>query len=218
MKVVIVEDDFLIADHLCMMLEEHGVTVLDIANTVDLALQHLVKEPDLYFVDIRLKGEKTGIELGEILSEKGIPFIYVSANNEMATLKKATKTKPLSYITKPYKKSDVLAQLELFKMKFETNYEVKTTFGKKNIKLSDILYFESDNSYVRIITDKGIYSERNNMSELEKSLRGDFIRIHRSYLVNLNYISEYNSTHVYVNEKAIPISRKYKLQLKEALG
>ena len=129
MKVVIVEDDFLIADHLRMMLEEYDVQVIDIVNSVDLALKLLSHNPDLFFVDIRLKGEKTGIDLGEILSEKRMPFIYVSANNEIATLKKATQTNPLSYITKPYKKSDVLAQLELFKMNYTSTYEVKTTFG-----------------------------------------------------------------------------------------
>lgn len=217
MKVVIVEDDFLIADHLTMMLEEHGVTVLDVVNTVDSGLKLLVDKPDLYFVDIRLKGVKTGIELGEILSEKRIPFIYVSANNEMATLKKATKTNPLSYITKPYKKSDVVAQLELFKMNYISTYEVKTTFGKKQIKLSDIQYFESDNSYVKIITEKAVYSERNSMADLEQTLKGKFVRIHRSFLVNIEHVTEYNSTCLYINEKPLPISRKYKDQLREVM-
>ncbi|KAA3645251.1 MAG: DNA-binding response regulator [Bacteroidetes bacterium] len=217
MKVIIVEDDFLIADHLSMMLEEQGVKVLDVVNSVDLALKLLPNDPDLLFVDIRLKGEKTGIDLGEILSEKKIPFIYVSANNEMTTLKKATKTNPLSYITKPYKKSDVIAQLELFKMNYIRTYEVKTTFGKKQIKISDIIYFESDKSYVKIVTNKAIYSERNSMADLEKRLKGDFIRIHRSFLVNINHVGEYTSTHLYMKEKTIPISRKYKEQLKELM-
>ena len=217
MKVVIVEDDFLIADHLRMMLEEHDVQVIDIVNSVDLALKLMPHNPDLFFVDIRLKGEKTGIDLGEILSEQRMPFIYVSANNEIATLKKATQTNPLSYITKPYKKSDVLAQLELFKMNYTSTYEVKTTFGKKQIKLSDILYFESDNSYVKVITNNAIYSERNSMAELEQELKNNFIRVHRSYLVNIKHIEEYNSTHLYVKDKPLPISRKYKAQLMEIL-
>lgn len=214
MKVVIVEDDFIVADHLSMMLEEEGAKVLDLVNNVDEALTFLSQKPDLFFIDIRLIGDKTGIDLGEKLKEKNIPFIYVSANNELSTLKKAAKTNPLSYITKPYKKNDVLAQLELFRLNFGGSYEVKTSIGKKKIKLADIIYFESDNSYVKIFTDNAVYSERNNLSKLEDQLQQDFVRIHRSFLVNKSHIKDYTSTFLYLNQKTIPISRKYKSNLK----
>ena len=115
MKVVIVEDDFIVADHLRLMLEKHGVQVIDVTESYEAAMALIPQRPDLFFVDIRLSGEKTGIDLAHQLNKNNLRFIYLTANNEINTLKEAAKTSPLTYITKPYKEGDILALLEIYK-------------------------------------------------------------------------------------------------------
>ena len=210
MKVVIIEDDLIVADHLTMMLQRHGITVLGVIDNAEDAMQEWTDGADLYFVDIRLSGIKTGIDLGKVLHANNQAFVYVTANNEISTVKKAAETSPFGYITKTYKESDVVALLELFKVQFAREFEVNTDFGKKRIKLTDILYLEADGSYVKIFTKERLYTERGTLTEIEERYDSYFIRVHRSFLVNTDKIDEYNSKEVYVNGKAIPISRSYK--------
>lgn len=210
MNVIIVEDDFIVADHLRMILEKHQVTVIGILDDVDDVIQNTQLNPDLYFVDIRLAGEKTGIDLGIHLNEIKQPFIYLTANNEIPTVKQAASTKPLAYITKPYKESDIVALLEIFKTNNQNSIQIKTTHGKKLIDQSSVLYLEASGSYVKIVTNNSTYTERGTLSQFEETLGSLFIRIHRSFIINKVYIEQFNSTSVYINKIEIPISRSYK--------
>lgn len=210
MKVIIIEDDYIVADHLRMILKENGVEVLNILDHVEDAIKSIKLQPDLYFVDIRLLGDKSGIDFGYVLKEKNIPFVYLTANNELETLKKAADSQPLSYITKPYSEIDIVAFLEIYKSKISPTYEVKTSYGKKMIKISEILYFEADGSNVLIVTRNNKYLERNTITDLEKQFEKEFIRVHRSFLVSRNKITQFNSTTIFIDDVEIPISRSYK--------
>lgn len=212
MKVIIVEDDFIVADHFKMMLEKHGIQVLDTVNSVKTAIESISLGADLYFVDIRLKGEETGIDFAKILNQKNIDFVFVSANNEVETLKKAASTEPLAYITKPYRESDIIVLLEIFKKKASQSIiEVKSNLGIKAIPASDILYIESNGSYISLVTESDSYKERNSLSNIIESLPSVFVRVHRSYLINKESISHYSSSKVTLkNSKEFPISRNYK--------
>ena len=215
MKAVIVEDDFIIADHLRLMLGKQGIHVVEMVDNVQDALKTVELKPDIYFVDIRLDGEKSGVDLGIALHQLKIPFVYVTANNEMNTLKEAAKSAPLAYITKPYKENDIIALLEIVKSDNEQTVAVKTKYGKKQIKLSSITYVQSKGSYVEISTNEGAYVERNSLTDMEELGSGRFIRVHRSYLVNKEHISQYNAKYVFIKEQAIPVSRAYKHIIKE---
>lgn len=217
MRVLIVEDDFIVADHLRLMLKKHGIEVIEIVDSVDKAIQFLEQKPDLVFVDIRLKGNKTGIDLAVELNKVNQPFIFLTANNEINTLKKAAQTSPLSYITKPYKESDILALIEIYKSSQTKTISVKTLFGKKTVELSSILYFEAEGAYVNVVTQDKVYKERKYLSELDGLFPETLIRVHRGYIINKDKISQYNSKYVYIQEHAIPISRTYKKELLMAI-
>jgi len=217
MNVIIVEDDFIVADHLRLILEKHQVNVIGILDNVDDVIQNTQLNPDLYFVDIRLAGEKTGIDLGIHLNKIKQPFIYLTANNEIPTVKQAALTKPLAYITKPYKESDIVGLLEIFKTNNQKSIQIKTSYGKKLIDQSSILYLEASGSYVKIVTANSTYIERASLSLYEEELGDQFIRIHRSFIINKTYIEQYNSISVYINNTEIPISRSYKDVLKDLM-
>ncbi|PIZ06394.1 MAG: hypothetical protein COY57_02210, partial [Flavobacteriales bacterium CG_4_10_14_0_8_um_filter_32_5] len=155
MNAIIVEDELIIADHLAQILSSINVNVIEIIDDLTEAEKSLAKAPDFYFLDIRLSNNQNGIEFGKVLNNLAIPFIYITANNELEILKKAIATQPTSYITKPFKERDVIAAVELIKLKTKVaNYlQIITPKGIKKIAEQEILYCEAKGSYVNIVTE-----------------------------------------------------------------
>jgi len=113
-KVLIVEDQFVEADYLRMMLIKAGYQVCAIARSVTEA-QQIIKEesPKLVLLDIFLKGNLTGIDLAKQLKEDTIPFIYLSANSNEEVLTAAKATEPYGFLVKPFREKDLLVSLEI---------------------------------------------------------------------------------------------------------
>jgi two-component system response regulator HydG len=113
-KILIVEDQFIEAKSLNVILTNAGYSTCTIARSVAAALSIIEKEkPDLVLVDIFLQGEGTGIDLGKILSEKNIAFVYLSANSNRQILEDAKPTKPYGFMVKPFRAKDVLIMLDV---------------------------------------------------------------------------------------------------------
>lgn len=83
---------------------------------------------------------------------------------------------------------------------------------RKNVplKVEDILYVESLNNYVKIHTDSQVVITKEKISSLQERLENQFLRIHRSYLVNRSHISSFNKESLSINDQSLPISRSYK--------
>ncbi len=113
-KVLIVEDQFIEANNLQMILERAGYEVSGIARSVSEA-QKIVDKiiPDLVLLDISLKGPLTGIDLARNLRERGIAFVYLSANSNRSTFEAAKATRPYGFLVKPFREKDVLIMLEI---------------------------------------------------------------------------------------------------------
>lgn len=113
-KILIVEDQFIEAKGLNVILTNAGYSTCTIARSVAVALTVIEKEkPDLVLVDIFLQGEGTGIDLGKILNEKGMAFVYLSANSNRQILDAAKSTKPYGFMVKPFRAKDVLIMLDV---------------------------------------------------------------------------------------------------------
>lgn len=212
MNAIIVEDELIIADHLSQILSSIKVNVNEIIDDLADAEKSLAKSPDFYFLDIRLSNNQNGIEFGKTLNNLGIPFIYVTANNELEILKKAIATQPTSYITKPFKERDVIAAVELIKLKVKDSkyLQVITAKGTKKIAEKEILYCEAEGSYVKIVTENGTFVQRMTLKKTLEMLSDDFVKIHRSYAVNKHKISSFKSNIVFISNHQLPISRAYK--------
>jgi len=114
MKILIVEDQFIEANDLKIILKNAGYPVTGIAKSVPQALESIEKEkPDLVFLDICLQGNETGIDLAKKLNKDFIGFIYLSANSNKSVLEEAKKTHPYGFIVKPFRERDVLITLEI---------------------------------------------------------------------------------------------------------
>ena len=94
-RVLIVEDEFVEANYVQLILEKGGHSVMGIARSVNNALKMLEKEvPDIVLLDIFLNGPTTGIQLARLLNERGIAFVYLSANSNPETFELAKSTEP----------------------------------------------------------------------------------------------------------------------------
>lgn len=87
---------------------------------------------------------------------------------------------------------------------------VKVDRVNQHILLDDLYFIESMDDYVTLYTKENKLVTRESITALAKRLPVYFIRIHRSYLVNKNYISSFNTTTVTVSDKILPIGRTYK--------
>ena len=113
-KILIVEDEFVEANHIQTILEQAGYYVTGIARSVNIALEMIAKEtPSLVLLDIFLKGSLTGIHLGRTLRDQGIAFVYLSANSNRDTLGLAKATEPYGFLVKPFREKDLLVSLEI---------------------------------------------------------------------------------------------------------
>ena len=112
-RILIVEDEFVVADSLQQLLRKRRTGPVGLAFSVAEALASIEADrPDLVLLDIMLQGERTGIDLGRQLSEQyRIPFIYVTSHSDRLTLQRAVATRPSGYLVKPFREAEVLATL-----------------------------------------------------------------------------------------------------------
>lgn len=114
-KILIVEDNVIIADDMQSMLEEIGYEIVDNVIVYEQAIEVLkTQQVDLVLIDIILASDKTGIDLGKHIRENyDIPFIFVTSNSDRATVENAKTVKPNGYLVKPFEQQDLYTSIEI---------------------------------------------------------------------------------------------------------
>jgi two-component system response regulator HydG len=127
-KILIVEDQFIEANNLRLILKKAGHTVCEIARSVPEALAIIEKEdPLLVLLDIQLDGPQTGIDLAKLLRDKNIGFVYLSANSDQRILKAASATRPYGFLVKPFREKEVLVMIDVASYSLQQNQELRNT-------------------------------------------------------------------------------------------
>lgn len=237
-KVGIVEDEVIIADNIYGLLQEMGYSPCEPCSSYDETVRLLNSEkPDVMLLDINLTRGKSGIDVAEYIRKNiHIPFIFLTANSDRNTLDKAKTTKPNAYLVKPFQKADLYAAIELATYNFTTqkdelpqqskadSFEDKGYLFIKDgnyfykVKTEDILYLSSDHVYLTIHTTERKYLVRGSMQEYLSKLSPErFVRIHRSYAVNVDKVNKINSVYIELNGEKLPMSRTHRDNLMEAL-
>lgn len=237
-RILIVEDNVIIADDMQSMLEEIGYEIVDNVIVYEQAERVLKAEQvDLVLIDIILASDKTGIDLGKHIRENyDIPFIFVTSNSDKATVENAKTVKPNGYLVKPFEQQDLYTSIEIALSNFTygaakssseenmndddvpmSNSVLKDSiFVKKQhlyyrIQFGDIQFIKADNVYLEVNTVDKKFLVRSPLKDyLEKLPKKKFYRAHKSYIVNVDHIDAINSKDVMINNNLIPISKDFK--------
>lgn len=119
-KILIVEDEFIVANDLKIMLIKAGYQIVGIASSVVQARKLIEdKKPDWILLDIMLKGTLTGIDLAWELRAMQLPFLYISANTNQSTLEAVKETHPYGFMVKPFREKDLIVMLDIAKYRFD---------------------------------------------------------------------------------------------------
>ncbi|SEL74277.1 two component transcriptional regulator, LytTR family [Maribacter orientalis] len=239
-KILIVEDNVIIADDMQSMLEEIGYEIVDNVIVYEQAVEVLkTQQVDLVLIDIILASDKTGIDLGKHIRENyDIPFIFVTSNSDRATVENAKTVKPNGYLVKPFEQQDLYTSIEIALSNFiygkqnvakgisseDVNEDVPMSnsilkdsiFVKKQhlyyrIQFGDIQFIKADNVYLEVNTIDKKFLVRSPLKDyLEKLPQNKFYRAHKSYIVNVDHIDAINSKDIMINNTLIPISKDFK--------
>lgn len=218
-KILIVEDEVLIAAQLRKYLENSGHSCCGHATSYEEA-QDLLRSanPELILLDIRLYGAKSGIDLARLINrEYKIPFIFLSSHFEKSTLAAAKNTRPSGYLTKPFQADTLSTTIEICLFNHSSfssrPKQVEIIEGKKTHRfmMEEIFFAEADHIYSRMVLIDREVLIRKSLNDISEALKSEvFLRVHRSYLVNIKHIEQVGSTYIFINGRKIPVGRTFR--------
>ena len=238
--ILVVEDEFIISEHLKVALLKLGYQVVGVVDTYNKALTFLdEKTPDIILLDIMIRGTKDGIELaGEIRKKYNIPFIFLTSIADTDTVERAKEVRPDGYLVKPFNEKDLYTSIEIAFQNFSKskNVNVEEDFQKESFALKDSIFIKKDNLLIKVkfaelawIKAEGNYIEihcrdkkiltRSTLKEfLRKVPRDRFVQVHKSYAINIDCIEAIEYSQIIIQKDTIPISRSYTQDLKKRLA
>lgn len=230
--ILVVEDEMIIGANISLQLTNLGYEVIGIIPRGEEVLPKIrLHQPKIILLDINLKGDLDGIELAHLIQKEfNIPIIYLTANSDEHHFNRAKFTHPYAFLSKPFKKIDLQRAIELVILRIEEekkqNLHESETFVMSDsifvrshdkmikINIDDILFIEAERNYSKIHCKEKQHLIVSTLKDLEEKLNvHSLMRIHRSYIINMQHIDEIASTHIVIAKKAIPITVELKKQL-----
>ncbi len=238
LRILALEDDPGLARALRAIVQELGYELLPVAADADDALKFFdLYHPDLVLLDVRLRGERDGIEVGQALNAKRpVPLIFVTSFQDRETFERAKALGAFAFLTKPYDALVLERAIELAMQHFARENRAQSSsatppelvpqddslFIREGHKLTrvpypDIHWIETDDDYCHLHTTRKKYTIRISLRELEDQLPANrFLRVHRSYLVQMACIDQVDPHKQEVqllNGQKVPIGRAYRHDL-----
>ena len=238
--ILVIEDEAVLAMTLSDKLEAEGYTVVGVANNGAKALSLFTANPvDLILSDIQIKGPWDGIEtVRQITQQRPVPVIYLTAYADNDTVSRAKQTYPAAYLAKPFDISNLRLAIDLAIHNFiqrlaadtpvngapperdgmrdpilQVNDQLFLKQGYQFVKvnLADIVLLEADNIYTTFVTSVRKYALRLPLtSVLEKLPANRFVRVHRSFAVNVSQVDTFSDHEVTLGKHSVPMSKNFK--------
>ena len=228
MNCLIVDDHEIARSTLKQLIRfEESLTLMgECENAADAYKAIANQKIDLIFLDVEMP-DISGIDLVKGLGDKRPLIVFISANRDYAA--DAYDLNVVDFITKPvtldrFLKSIIKAK-DIFKNKdvFVSSKQDEFIFIRdssiiRRIKITDIEYFEAKGDYVRIGTANKVYAIYSSLKSVESKLPGDFfLRVHRSFIVNVGKIDTVEGSTLTINKSFIPVSDAYKAVLNKRM-
>jgi DNA-binding LytR/AlgR family response regulator len=186
-------------------------------EAIDFLKKHTV---DFIFLDINMP-HLTGMELAGLLPTE-TKIVFTTAYAEYAADSYAFQT--IDYLLKPITLKRFLAATQKIEASFgkqtitekveskidDDYFFVKSGKTLRKILLDEVLYFEGEKEYVRLVTGTEELLIYRRLKEIEEQLSLPFVRVHNSYIVNTKLLSKIQDNHIYIGSKQIPVSDKFR--------
>lgn len=240
-KVLIVEDELIVAKDIKHSLERINYEVIGLASDVSEAIELVEKnQPEIVLMDIMLRGGDSGIDAAEIIRKDfKLPVVFLTAYADSATLERAKRAQSYGYILKPFKAVDLQTTIELAiykhgkEMEVERERDLLSTIVENGDLSSNEIYVRASSKLVKIKKEKIMFVEalkdyvilhaedkkftiHTTMKDIESKLGNkDFVRIHRSFIVRLDKIEsiELPNLRLENDNHILPIGGSYKDEL-----
>lgn len=230
-RILIVEDELLVAADLQDSLERLGYEVPLAVRSGEMALQVLPQvQPDLVLLDISLKGALSGIDTAAgIRAWRPVPFIFLTGQADRATLDAALAQGPAAYMVKPFVERDLGIAVELAlrnaalsppnEPREEAEVVPDGVFVRHQgryvkVAFQDILYIEAQGNYCLLVTSSTKYMLTSLLGALlERLARPELLRVHRSFALNLGHVTAYDELRAIVAGHEVPIGSSFRAGL-----
>ena len=170
-------------------------------------------EHDIIFSDIEVNNKNSIDTMKHILKKPNV--VFVSTYPKYAH--KSFSVNPIHYIVKPASRCEILTAIDRFKNNMINQKNKESIFVKKlhstieKIYLDNIMFIEANKDSVKI---KGFDNKEietlSTIKKMNEKLPDNFIRVHRSFIINLDFITSFNSNYLKIEDYTIPISRAYR--------
>lgn len=244
-RIAIVESDEARLHTLTQSVTEMNYVLAAAYNTRVAATASLAEaRPDLVLLDVHLEGPYQGIELARYIRQHlPIPFVFITQVLDKQTVDAVKQTIPAGYIISPFTHEDLYAAIEMALMHHAVHHEArrrntailsepnadrpillndavfikqKTQFVK--LHLQELAYVEACDNYVTLVATQAKHLLRSTIKQMEEALPQHFVRIHRSYIINLEKLDGFNPDQAFLAGFTLPIGKNYHSSLVERLS
>ncbi len=228
-KVIIIEDEMVIATSISNKLIKLNYLPFPPCASYREAIELLENEsPDIALIDIRIKGQKDGIDLALYIREHySMPIIFITANSDPITLQKAKQAQPNAYLIKPFTQTDLYTTIEIAILNFELSQNsdaaikkailIKHGTAQIKIVINDIYYIECKGNYLNImLSNSKTHTIRGTLNDMDKLLpKKYFNKISRSHIANFIHASELESERVKIGNYYLKLNKIYRKEIIE---
>lgn len=217
-RVYILEDEIDLQENIELLLTKSGYEVVgkDIKGETFIQLIEIIQSIDIFIIDIMLEGNISGIDVARKIREKSkTPIIFLTALSDLTTLELISSVDQCSYLLKPFNKDSLLTtvKLGLLKTRDITNknlIKIRDKGNQINLDENEILLLKADGLYTKIYTENKQFMVREILKEVvEKLSKEKFLRIHKSYIINMDKVTSFNSKEVTVADQVLPLRRGF---------
>lgn len=227
-RILIVEDQLLVAESIAAMLSDHNLEVAGMVSTGEEAIKAVAESPpDLILMDIKLGGKKDGVATAEaILRKEDIPVIYLTDHADQATVNRAKQTLPANYLTKPFREADLIRAIDIAFTNAQALRKQSATGLPQHVFVrtdpqrfskvypENILYLEADRAYCKVVTDERVYTLSTSMNHVHAQLASpEFVKASRSFVVNISQVTAVEGNLLVIGRYRVQLSREFRAQV-----
>lgn len=221
-RIFIVENNTDSTENFEELLTQFGYQVLASETDVALALTTIVAAcPDLILLDVVSNGDVDGIRLAEMIAEKSsAPIVLIVFQTDDFELERIAKLNYHALLFRPFTQDAFLATIKLALLKSSKKKELNNILKIRDkgslvpINENEVIMLKADGLYTKIFTTSKQYVVRDIIKDVIGKLSDKkFIRVHKSYLVNLDFITAFNAKEVNLGRLVVPIRRGFYKEL-----